>query len=86
MRDPSVADDEPVPPARDWRARERGRRGVDTGAVIWGAILIAAGGWFFLDQTLGFDLPDVNWGDLWPLILIVVGAAVIFQGLGRRRT
>lgn len=68
----------------DWRQREGTRRAVDTGAVVWGLILIAVGGWFFLDQTLGLELPDVNWADLWPVILLVIGAGIVLQGLGRR--
>jgi hypothetical protein len=47
-------------------------------------ILLAVGTWFFLEQTLGIDLPSVDWGSLWPVILIVVGAVVIFQGMRRR--
>jgi len=69
-----------------WREREAPRHAIDTGTVIWGLILIVIGGWFFLDHTLGFDMPRVNWGDLWPVILVVIGAAVILQGLGRRRS
>ena len=69
----------------DWRRREAPRRRVDTGTVVWGLILIVVGGWFFLDQTLGLDMPDVDWATIWPLILIVIGAAVIFQGIRRRR-
>ncbi len=69
----------------DWRGREGMRRTIDAGTVVWGLILVAMGGWFFLDQTLGLQLPDVDWGQLWPVILIVVGDAVILQGMGRRR-
>lgn len=61
------------------------RRRSDTGTVVWGLILIGVGAWFFLDQTLGLEMPDVDWGAVWPVILIVIGAAVILQGLGRRR-
>ena len=75
----------PTPPNDDRsRWRERRDRGVDTGAVVWGVILLAVGAWFFLEQTLGIRLPSVDWGDLWPVILIVVGAVVIFQGMRRR--
>jgi hypothetical protein len=69
-----------------WRRRNRTDRMVDTGAIIWGVILLAVGGWFFLDQTLGLDMPSIDWGSLWPVILIVVGGVVIIQGLGRRNT
>jgi hypothetical protein len=70
----------------EWRRREAPRRGPDTGTVVWGLILIVVGGWFFLDQTLGLEMPDLDWGSIWPVVLIVIGAAVILQGLGRRRT
>ena len=68
----------------DWRQREGPRRAIDTGTVIWGLILIAVGAWFFLDHTLGFNMPRIDWGDIWPVILLVIGGAVILQGLGRR--
>jgi hypothetical protein len=75
---------QPSQPARDWRDRDGARRAIDTGAVVWGAILIAVGTWFFLDQTLGLEMPDVAWGDLWPVLLLIVGGTVILQGLRRR--
>ena len=72
-------------PTPDERAAKRYReRGVDTGAMVWGGILLIVGIWFFLDQTLGIDLPAIDWGDVWPVILIVVGAVVIFQAMRRR--
>jgi hypothetical protein len=74
----------PTPPDDDSRLRDRRDRGVDTGTVVWGAILLAIGAWFFLEQTLGIRLPSVDWGDFWPVILIIVGAVVIYQGMRRR--
>ncbi len=53
---------------------------------MWGLVLVTVGGWFFLDRTLGLDLPEVDWGDVWPIVLIVIGIAVILRGLARRRT
>ena len=64
---------------------EQRRSRSDTGAVVWGLILIGVGVWFFLDQTLGLEMPDLDWGAVWPVILIGVGAALILQGVGRRR-
>ncbi|HEV8489571.1 MAG TPA: DUF5668 domain-containing protein [Candidatus Limnocylindrales bacterium] len=73
-------------PPLDERSSKRHRddRGVDTGAIVLGVILLVIGAWFFLDKTLGIDLPAVDWGDIWPVVLIVVGAVVIFQGMRRR--
>jgi cell wall-active antibiotic response 4TMS protein YvqF len=75
----------PTPPA-DERARKRVRdeRSYDTIALVWGGIMLVVGIWFFLDQTLGINMPSVNWGDFWPVILIIVGAFVIFRGMRRR--
>jgi Domain of unknown function (DUF5668) len=84
MTEPIGGGGRPSPPS-DWRQREGARRAIDTGTVIWGLILIAVGGWFLLDHTLGFDMPDIDWGDLWPVILIVIGGGVILQGISRRR-
>jgi len=75
----------PTPPADErLRQRQRDDRRYDTVSLVWGGILLVVGIWFFLDQTLGINLPSVNWGDFWPVILIVVGAIVIFQGMRRR--
>jgi hypothetical protein len=68
-------------PFRD-RYRLNGRR--DSGAVVWGLIILAIGIWFFLDQTLGIQLPRIDWRYLWPVILIVIGGIVVLQGVRRR--
>jgi hypothetical protein len=75
----------PTPPdeEKSWR-RRNAERGVDTGAIVWGAILLAVGVWFFLGQTLGIDLPSIDWGSIWPIILIIVGAVVIYQAMRKR--
>jgi Domain of unknown function (DUF5668) len=51
--------------------------------IVFGLIVIAIGVWFFLDRTLGFDVPDIDWGGLWPLILIAIGTWILL-GAGRR--
>ena len=57
----------------------------DTVTRVWGLIVLAIGLWFFADFTLGLDMPDVAWRDLWPLVLIVLGLAVIARGMASRR-
>jgi hypothetical protein len=53
---------------------------------VFGLILIAVGLWFLAEVTLGLDLPTIRWGQLWPLILIVVGALILYGSrLGRSR-
>lgn len=51
--------------------------------IIFGAILLVIGAWFFVDRTLGIDLPDFDVGSLWPLILVGLGVWILL-GAGRR--
>jgi hypothetical protein len=51
---------------------------------LWGLVLLAVGAWLFAGVTLGYDLPSVPVRDLWPLLLIVLGALVLVRGLARR--
>jgi hypothetical protein len=60
------------------------RTGVDLAARIWGLVLLALGVWFFLEFTLGYNLPRVPWRDLWPLALILLGGLIVLRGAGRR--
>ncbi|MBL4677063.1 MAG: PspC domain-containing protein [Mucilaginibacter sp.] len=46
--------------------------------VIFGAILIVLGGLFLLDNL--DIMPDFDFEQLWPVILVVAGLAVIFTG------
>jgi hypothetical protein len=55
----------------------------DSGAVVWGLILVVIGLWFFLDTTLGIRLPRIDWRYAWPVILIVIGGLVVLQGMRR---
>jgi Na+/H+ antiporter NhaD/arsenite permease-like protein len=75
----------PAPPADErLRTRPRDGRSYDRVALLWGGILLVVGIWFFLDKTLGINMPSINWGDFWPVILIVIGLFVIVRGMGRR--
>ena len=58
-------------------------RGPGSAAIVVGLILIAVGLYFFIDRTLGVDLPDVRWSALWPVILIVLGAIVLVRSVRR---
>lgn len=68
------------PAAPPWRRarRDDGR----AGSIVFGLILLGIGAWFFLEQTLGFDLPELRWDQLWPVILIALGLWIV---VGARR-
>lgn len=59
-------------------------RAADTAARAWGLIILAVGAWFLADVTLGYDMPSIPWGDIWPVGLIVIGLVVVLRGMSRR--
>ena len=36
-------------------------------------------------MTIGLDMPNVPWSDVWPLGLILIGGLIVVRGMGRRR-
>lgn len=58
------------------------RRGVTTGSIIGGLILILLGVYLTLDQ---FDvIPNVDFDTVWPVVLIVIGLALML-GFWRKK-
>jgi uncharacterized integral membrane protein len=82
--DPVTATGNPVtpPPGQSWRppASDSGRNV----SLIFGAIILVIGLWFFATRTLGLDLPDLDWGTFWPVILIAIGAWIVYSALRQR--
>lgn len=60
------------------------RRGIDLGALLFGALLLLAGGYFLLKNTFGFDIPDLDWDMVWPVIIIGIGVVVLYEAWMRR--
>jgi hypothetical protein len=73
----------PLAPAPTWRMRrdDPGR----TGTIVFGVILVAIGLWFFADQTLGLAMPRLRWSELWPVLLIGLGAWIVVGSIRRDR-
>jgi hypothetical protein len=53
-------------------------------AIIFGLIVLAIGVYYFLDRTLGVAMPAIHWGNLWPVLLILLGAVIVIRSLVRR--
>ena len=53
----------------------------DRPALVAGLIFVALGVVFLLEALNVFDLRAAY---VWPVILIVIGAVVVIQGMGRR--
>jgi cell wall-active antibiotic response 4TMS protein YvqF len=54
-------------------------------SVILGVALLAIGLWYFADRTLGLELPRLNWNELWPIALILLGVWIIAGPYLRKR-
>jgi phage shock protein C len=59
---------------------ERRAGGEGRAALIVGVGLIALGAWFLLRQYL----PPIDWGLLWPIVLIGIGGVVLVTSARRR--
>lgn len=55
-----------------------------TGSLVFGVIILVVGLWFFATQTLGLDLPRLDWGQLWPILLIAIGGLIVLNAMQRR--
>jgi hypothetical protein len=73
----------PAPPQPSWRPppADHGRNA----SLVFGVIILLVGLWFFASRTLGLDLPEIEWSQLWPLILIGIGAWIVFGSMRRNR-
>ena len=72
----------PPPPQPTWRppADQGGNA-----SLVFGVIILIVGLWFFASRTLGLDLPDIEWSQLWPLLLIGLGAWIVVGAMRRSR-
>lgn len=72
----------PPPPHSAWRPpqAEHGRNA----SLVFGFILVAIGVWFFATRTLGLDLPELRWDQIWPIFLIGLGVWVVLGSFNRR--
>ncbi len=71
---PPPASPSPPPP---WQPpRQRGR---NVASIVVGLVFLGIGIWYFLDTTLGLTMPDVEWDNIWPILLIVIGGVIVFR-------
>lgn len=74
----------PEPPS-DGTGHERGPE-TDWAAVVFALLVILAGGYFLLRDTLHIGVPEISWDAAWPVLVIVLGLLVLARGLAGRRT
>ena len=76
---------DPNPPERgvDWRPPRS--RESNIASMVVGIILLVIGVWYLLDQTLGIEMPRIDWSDFWPILLIAIGGIMLVRS-ARSRT
>jgi uncharacterized membrane protein len=80
------------PSSTDWREppwfpprdKDRRDRKSSLASIVIGLIILAIGVYWLLDRTLGVPMPRIQWGSLWPILLIVVGGLVLLRSIQRR--
>jgi hypothetical protein len=81
---------EPTKMVRREREKERAMHSVhrrsELGGLIIGAVILFAGIYYLLRNTLGFDLDELNWEAIWPLLVIGLGVAILYGALVRSRS
>jgi hypothetical protein len=55
------------------------QRSPDLASIVVGLVILGVGIWYFLDTTLGLTMPRIGWGELWPLLLIVIGGLILVR-------
>ena len=81
MTEPAPPTSSPLPaspsPPPPWQPpRQRGRT---VASILVGLVFLGIGIWYFLDTTLGLTMPDVEWDNIWPILLIVIGGVIVFR-------
>jgi uncharacterized membrane protein YdfJ with MMPL/SSD domain len=58
-------------------------RSLDVGAVLIGLIILGVGVYYFLTQTLGLSIPELDWNKVWPLFVIALGLGILYSSWAR---
>ena len=83
MTEPNETQPPPGPAPAEPRSRMRASE-TSLAGLGFGLLILALGIWYFLDQTLGLEMPRIDWRSAWPVILIVIGGVLVFRSAGPR--
>ena len=75
--DPTMPPPPAIPPEPS--ARRPRTDGPRYGSIIIGLVILAVGLWYFADRTLGLELPRIEADQLWPIVVIALGAWLIIR-------
>ena len=69
----------PWQPQPQPQRQPQGQRGTNVASIVVGLVFLAIGIWYFLDTTLGLTMPDIEWDNIWPILLIVIGGVIVVR-------
>ena len=55
------------------------------GRLIVGLLFLFVGGYYLLRNTLGFDIGELDSEAIWPVVVVALGAWILYRGLETRR-
>jgi phage shock protein C len=82
MENQQSSDGDPKPPEQTQQQKSSHPEHKNRGNLIGGLVLVTLGILFLADEFI----PNINFGDLWPIILIVIGAGLLINSFGRRKS
>jgi hypothetical protein len=59
------------------------RRSRDTAALVFGAMLLVAGGYAVMRNTLGFELGGLDGERIWPVAVVAIGLMIVIRAIDR---
>jgi hypothetical protein len=74
----AMTDPAPPPPPTPWQQPPK-QRNSNVATILVGLVFLVIGIWYFLDTTLGLTMPDIEWDNLWPILLIAIGGVIVFR-------
>ena len=74
----AMTDPAPPPPPTPWQQPPK-QRNSNVATILVGLVFLVIGIWYFLDTTLGLTMPDIEWDNLWPILLIAIGGLIVFR-------
>jgi hypothetical protein len=74
----AMTDPAPPPPPTPWQQPPK-QRNSNVATILVGLVFLIIGVWYFLDTTLGLTMPDIEWDNLWPILLIAIGGVIVFR-------
>ncbi len=54
-------------------------RSLDVGALIIGLLILGVGVYYLLTNTFGFEMPELDWDQIWPIAVIALGLGILWQ-------